>query len=197
MRILVAEDDKVSRLVLTTGLKRLGHEVIDVGDGQEAWARYEQESLRMVITDWMMPNMDGLELCRLIRSSQRPKYTYLIMLTALGGKENYLEGMKAGADDFITKPFDIDQLNSRLRVAERVLLLQDEVKQLEGLLPICSYCKKIRSDDDSWQAIEIYISKQTDAEFSHGVCPECLEVHVKPQLDELRKRRQQQSMGSN
>jgi phosphoserine phosphatase RsbU/P len=196
MKILVAEDDKVSRLVLTTGLRKLGHEVVDVEDGQEAWRVFQQSQIHLVITDWMMPNMDGPQLCRLIRGIQDSKYTYIILLTALGGKESYLEGMNAGADDFITKPFDIDELNARLRVAERILRLQDEVKQLEGLLPICAYCKRIRSDDDSWQAIEVYITKQTDASFSHGVCPECFESHVKPQLDQLRKHRMQKSAGA-
>jgi DNA-binding response OmpR family regulator len=195
MKILVAEDDKVSRLVLSTGLRKLGHEVIEAADGQEAWSLFRSGDVHMVITDWMMPNMDGLHLCRSIRAELESKYTYIIMLTALGGKESYLEGMKAGADDFITKPFDIDGLAARLRVAERILKLQAEVRQLEGLLPICTYCKKIRSDDDAWQAIEVYITRQTDASFSHGICPECYESYVRPQLDQLRERSVQRSVG--
>lgn len=195
MRILVAEDDKVSRLVLSTGLRKLGHEVIEAADGEEAWALFRSGDVHMVVTDWMMPNMDGLQLCRSIRAELESKYTYIIMLTALGGKESYLEGMNAGADDFITKPFDIDGLTARLRVAERILKLQAEVRQLEGLLPICTYCKKIRSDDDAWQAIEVYLTRQTEASFSHGICPECYESHVRPQLDQLRERRAQRSVG--
>ena len=196
MKILVAEDDKVSRLVLSTGLRRLGYSVVDTEDGQEALRLFQEGDVHMVITDWMMPNLDGIGLCRSIRSGNGPKYTYIIMLTALGGKENYLEGMDAGADDFITKPFDMDQLKARLRVAERVLNLQAEVRQLQGLLPICAYCKRIRTDDDSWQPIEVYVSEQTDASFSHGICPDCREQHVKPQLDELRQRRIQRNTGT-
>ena len=195
MKILVAEDDKVSRLVLSTGLRKLGHEVVDAEDGQEAWRLFQAGDVHLVITDWMMPNMDGLELCRRIRSSNGPKYTYIIMLTALGGKESYLEGMNAGADDFVTKPFDIDQISARLIVADRVLNLQAEVRQLQGLLPICAYCKRIRTGDDSWRPIEVYLSEQTDASFSHGICPECRERHVKPQLDELRQQRIQPGAG--
>jgi len=195
MKILIAEDDSVSRLVLSTGLRKLGYEVIETEDGEEAWGLFQREDVHMVITDWMMPNMDGLQLCRSIRAMQESKYTYIIMLTALDGKESYLEGMNAGADDFITKPFDIDELTARLRVAERILKLQAEVKQLEGLLPICAYCKKIRSDNDSWQAIETYISRQTDASFSHGICPECYQSHVRPQLDELKERHKHKSIG--
>jgi DNA-binding response OmpR family regulator len=189
MKILVAEDDKVSRLVLTTGLHKLGYDSIDAEDGQEAWALYRKGGVHLVITDWMMPKIDGLELCRKIRATQEMKYTYIIMLTALGGKESFLEGMNAGADDFITKPFDIDQLSARLRVAERILKLQDEVRQLEGLLPICSYCKKIRTSANSWEPIEEFIMHQTDASFSHGICPECVDKHVRPQINELRQRR--------
>jgi DNA-binding response OmpR family regulator len=195
MKVLVAEDDKVSRLVLTTALRKLGHEVVEAEDGREAWRRYQRENLQVVITDWMMPNMDGLELSRCIRSEQRSKYTYVIMLTALGGKNSYLEGMDAGADDFITKPFDMEEMNARLRVAERILNLQDEIRQLEGLLPICSYCKRIRTGANSWQPLEIFIADQTDASFSHGVCPECFELHLKPQLEFLRKRRAQRGIG--
>lgn len=195
MKILIAEDDSVSRLVLSTGLRKLSYEVIETEDGEEAWGLFQREDVHMVITDWMMPNMDGLQLCRSIRAMQESKYTYIIMLTALDGKESYLEGMNAGADDFITKPFDIDELTARLRVAERILKLQAEVKQLEGLLPICAYCKKIRSDNDSWQAIETYISRQTDASFSHGICPECYQSHVRPQLDELKERHKHKSIG--
>ncbi|MBI4641265.1 MAG: response regulator, partial [Candidatus Tectomicrobia bacterium] len=91
------------------------------------------------------------------------------------------------ADDFITKPFDEDQLAARLRVAERILGLQEEVKQLEGLLPICSYCKKIRDESDTWVQIEHYIATRTDAFFSHGICPECLETRVKPELEQFKK----------
>ncbi len=112
------------------------------------------------------------------------------MLTSLEGKGRYLEGMEAGADDFINKPFDKETLAARLRVAERILNLQAEVKQLEGLLPICAYCKKIKDDGNQWQHMESYISRRTEANFSHGICPECYEKHMLPQLQMLRKSRQ-------
>ena len=146
MRILIAEDDTVSRLLLDTTLKKLGHDVIATENGRDAWGVFQQEHIPIIISDWMMPDIDGLKLCRMVRAENRTKYTYFILLTALGGKGSYLTGMDAGADDFITKPFDKDQLTARLRVAERILQLQSEVKQLEGLLPICMYCKKIRDE---------------------------------------------------
>jgi CheY-like chemotaxis protein len=131
MRILIAEDDTTSRIILDEILTRLGHEVVAVTNGQEAWATFQQDHVSLVISDWMMPDLDGLELCRRIRAANRAKYTYVILLTALEGKESYLEAMEAGADDFATKPLDSDQLHARLRVAERILGLQRELVQLE------------------------------------------------------------------
>jgi len=131
MRILIAEDDTTSRIILDEILTRLGHEVVAVTNGQEAWATFQQDPVSLVISDWMMPDLDGLELCRRIRAANRAKYTYIILLTALEGKASYLEAMEAGADDFATKPLDSDQLHARLRVAERILGLQRDLVQLE------------------------------------------------------------------
>lgn len=186
MNILIAEDDAVSRLVLVTKLKRMGHEVFAAEDGEAAWDVFTNAPPQVVITDWMMPHVDGIELSRRIRSFPREKYAYIIMLTALTGKKNYLEGMNAGVDDFLNKPVDFDELAACLRVADRVLALQQTVRQLEGLLPICTYCKKIRDDHDTWQPIEKYIASRSEATFSHGCCPKCFEEHLKPQLDELK-----------
>ncbi|HEY6191342.1 MAG TPA: response regulator [Bacteroidota bacterium] len=187
MRVLVAEDDEISRIVLLTKLKKLGHEAIPAEDGEDAWQAFVRERPRLVITDWMMPELDGLELCRRIRSQDREQYTYIIMLTARSGKKHYLEGMEAGADDFLTKPVDMDELTACLKVAGRITDLQSEVRQLQGLLPICGYCKKIRDDHDCWEQIEGYISKRTEATFSHGVCPDCIELHLKPELERLKR----------
>lgn len=187
MKILTADDDSISRKILTATLRLFGHEVVETRDGAEAWAQFRLYYYPLVISDWMMPNVDGIELCRRIRSEQRPKYTYVILLTSLEGKDKYLEGMDAGADDFISKPFDRETLAARIRVAERILALQAEVKQLEGLLPICAYCKKIKDDENQWQHMESYISRRTEANFSHGICPECYQKHMVPQLAQLRK----------
>lgn len=198
MTILIVEDDTVSRLLLSTTLKKLGYDVIATENGRDAWGVFQQEHVSVIISDWMMPDIDGLSLCRMIRTEDRTRYTYIILLTALGGKGSYLEGMSAGADDFITKPFDKDQLAARLRVAERVLRLQSEVKQLEGLLPICMYCKKIRDEkapsedvDKTWIRIEDYVASHTDASFSHGICPHCYETQVKPEMDRLMSDKQE------
>jgi sigma-B regulation protein RsbU (phosphoserine phosphatase) len=188
MRILVVDDDSPSRLVLATLVERLGHEVVAMPDGRAGWAEFERKPFQVVLSDWMMPDLDGLELCRRIRAADRTRYTYLILVTALGGKARYLEGMEAGADDFLTKPVDADELGVRLGVAERIVGLQAHVRQLEGLLPICSYCKRIRDEQNAWNRLELYISSRTDATFTHGICPDCRRTVVDPQIERLSRR---------
>jgi sigma-B regulation protein RsbU (phosphoserine phosphatase) len=183
MKILIAEDDNVSRLVLLTKLKKMGHEVIATEDGEAAWNSFLEDHPQLIITDWMMPKLDGLDLCRMIRSHMQAKYPYVMVLTALAGKKNYLEAMDAGADDFLNKPVDMEELTARLVVAERILSLRTQMTLLEGLLPICAYCKQIRDDKNNWQPIEGYISKRSDATFSHGYCPDCIEKYVKPDIE--------------
>jgi sigma-B regulation protein RsbU (phosphoserine phosphatase) len=187
MKILIADDDVISQILLSEQLRTLGHEVFEASDGHKAWRLYESIRPQVVITDWMMPKIDGLELTRMIRAEKREIYTYIICLTILHGKGSFLEAMASGADDFVTKPFDTEQLVARLHAAERILGLQHEVKQLQDLLSICSYCKKIKEDDDTWVTLESYISKKTETSFSHGICPDCYQEHVKPTLETIRK----------
>jgi CheY-like chemotaxis protein len=182
-RILFAEDDAVTRLVVTAQLQKLGFEALVARDGVEALEIFRREKPSIVITDWMMPNMDGTDLCREIRKQTDAGYTYVIILTALDRKAGYIEGMKAGADDFVSKPCSMEELNVRLRVAERILNLQAEARQLEDLLPICPECQRIMTEDGKWQLVESYIMRRTDAHFSHGICPACFEKHIKPQLE--------------
>ena len=187
MRILVAEDDAVCRTIIEKEIRRFGHEPVPAEDGNIAWGRYRMEHFQVVVTDWFMPGVDGLEFCRRIRADLRPRYTYVIVLTAVTTREGYLEGMRAGADDFLVKPLDAAQLGARLMVAERVLALQTELRTLEGLLPICSYCKRIREGKDYWQQVEAYIAARTEARFSHSICPDCYQKHVVPELEALKK----------
>ncbi len=127
MKILIAEDDATMRLMFSATLKKLGHTVTSVEDGQKAWEAWKQEEYSLLISDWMMPDIDGLQLCKMIRAEPSLQYTYIILLTSMDGKGSYLEGMDAGADDFITKPFDEEQLAARLRVAERILALHQKL----------------------------------------------------------------------
>jgi len=126
MKVLIAEDDLDSRELLGWILEKLGYQVVATSNGKEAWNVFRRGRFRLVISDVLMPEIDGLELCRRIRKHQQSKYTYVIMITALIGKKDYLEGMDAGADDFVTKPFDPDELKARLRVAERIISFQEQ-----------------------------------------------------------------------
>jgi sigma-B regulation protein RsbU (phosphoserine phosphatase) len=179
MKILIAEDSATYRLLLEEVLQNLGYTILVARDGNEAWEIFQRDEVSLIISDWVMPGLDGLVLCRQIRATKKPRYVYFILLTALEGKNNYLEAMEAGVDDFITKPFDTDQLRARLNVAERIISLQVQVKQLQGILPTCSVCKKIRDKNDQWVPIESYIHERTEADFSHGYCPDCFKAAMK------------------
>lgn len=186
MRILIVEDDIDSREMLQVLLQQDGHEVLCAGNGREATDLFDRNRFSLIISDWLMPEVDGLDLCRRVRAANKSHYTYIILLTALKGKAKYLEAMTAGADDFVTKPYDPDELRARLLVGGRIVGLQDHVKRLEGVLPTCMYCKKIRDQRDIWVGIEQYITQRTEASFSHGVCPDCFETVVRPELDRMK-----------
>lgn len=208
MRVLIAEDDEASRLVLTANLKQWGYEVLVATNGQEALDQLEQPDPPMlVILDWMMPVLDGVEVCRRVRANPALKSAYLILLTAKSTEENIVQGLEAGANDYVAKPFKRRELQARLRVGLRVIQLQDElvqhvaqlqaaleqVKELQGLLPICSYCKRVRDDHNYWEQIDTYVAEHSKAEFSHGICPDCYEKIVKPELDKFFEKKEAQA----
>ncbi len=187
MKILAVEDDKMALMMMRQALVRLGHEVIEARDGREAWAKLQREPVRVVVSDWEMPEADGLELCRRIRARRKADYAYFILVTARdASEENQQNAMDAGVDDFLTKPLDVFELRMRLRTAERILKYTTQVRQLEELLPICSYCKKIRDDQNYWQQMEGYINERTGSEFSHSICPDCYQRVIVPELEKLK-----------
>ena len=187
MKILAVEDDPVARAILRQALIRLGHEVVDACDGVAALKVLEKEPVRVIVSDWMMPEMDGLGLCRAVRGRVHADYVYFILLTSREADvDNQREAIEAGVDDFLTKPLNPQEIWMRLRVAERILRFATEVRQLEAFLPICGYCKKVRDDQNYWQQIESYINERTGTDFSHSVCPDCYQRVVMPELDKLR-----------
>jgi phosphoserine phosphatase RsbU/P len=205
MRILIAEDDPASRRLLEAYLERWGHSPVATTGGAAAWNLMQAvDAPAMAILDWTMPGgIDGVEVCRLARARSDPPPLYIILLTGRGKRQDTVDGLDAGADDFLTKPFDAAELRARVSVGVRVVQLQLElaariaeleqalarVDQLHGILPICSYCKKVRNDSDSWQQMEAYVSAHSAVRFSHGVCPQCVKEVVQPELDELRRLR--------
>ena len=174
MKILIAEDDPVSVKILEFTLQHWGHEVISAQDGEAAWRLFDAEPVRIIVSDWMMPGIDGLKLCDQVRARPKTEYTYFILLTAVNtDRDNLRKAMDAGIDDFLTKPLDREAIYMRLRVAERILGFTTEIRMLKELLPICMYCKRVRDDQDYWQQVETYIHHCTGTNFSHGICPDC------------------------
>jgi sigma-B regulation protein RsbU (phosphoserine phosphatase) len=191
MRALIADDDRTTTLMLSRMLTQWGIAVTTAHDGQGAWeVMIGAQRPSVAILDWMMPDVDGLELCRRIREDESLRHLYVILLTSRDSRADLIQGLNAGADDYLVKPFDPDELRARLHVGLRVVGLQErlaqrvdelqkalsQVKQLHGLLPICSYCKRIRSDTNYWQAVETYIADHSDAQSSHGICPACFDT---------------------
>ncbi len=188
MKFLIAEDDEVSRIVLSRMLQKWGHEVVATVDGRSAYEILEGEDAPgIAILDWMMPKMDGLEVCRRLRQLNRAEPPYVILLTARDQTDDIVAGLDSGANDYVVKPYDWRELKSRLRVGERMVTLQRDlagrirelqyamakIHELQELIPICSYCKKVRDDRNYWEQVESYISTRTGVQFSHGVCPQC------------------------
>jgi CheY-like chemotaxis protein len=190
IEVLVAEDEPVSRRLLERSLEQWGFQPVVCPDGAEALRRLRSpDAPRIAILDWVMPSLDGIDICRAIRDIETPTQPYLILLTARSRPEDIVAGLNAGADDYITKPVDRDELQARLQVGMRIVGLQrrladrvDEletalanVRQLQGLLPICAYCKRIRDDKNYWNQVETYLGEHADVQFSHGICPSCLD----------------------
>ncbi|MCC7369311.1 MAG: response regulator [Chloroflexi bacterium] len=138
MRVLIAEDDAVSRRILQRTLERFGHECEVTTNGAEAWQAYQDAPFDVVITDWVMPQLDGVELCSMIRANPGACYTYVILLSVLNDRGHFLKGMQAGADDYLAKPLDPEEMQARLAAAERVTTLHRQLAnqnaRLETLL---------------------------------------------------------------
>jgi phosphoserine phosphatase RsbU/P len=197
MRVLIAEDDPVSRRVLSATLAKWGYEVVVTVDGSQALAALGQpEAPALAVLDWMMPGLDGVEVVRRVRAAKGSGTPYCILLTAKGAREDLVAGLEAGADDYIVKPFDREELRARVRVGARMVEMQQalavrvleleqalgQVTQLQRLLPICSYCKRVRDDQNYWQEVEAYVGRHAGLQFSHGICPSCWETVVRPEI---------------
>ena len=188
-RILIAEDHYVSRHLLERNLTNWGFSVVSAEDGEAALNILDSEHAPPIaILDWMMPKLDGAEVCQRVRAHKDRPYVYLLLLTAKSQKEEVAAGLEAGADDYVIKPFDPDELRARLKVGQRVVSLErtlarkiddlekalSDVRKLKELLPICMYCKSVRDDKDYWHQIEEYIHSEVGTDFTHGVCPKCM-----------------------
>lgn len=187
-RALVADDDRATAALLRGTLQTWGLDVVVAHDGDEAWDAVRRDpGIGLAVLDWGMPGLDGPDVCRRIRADATRNHLHVLLLTARESRADLVSGLEAGADDFLSKPFDPEILRARVHVGLRVLKLRESlaarvaeletalsrVKQLHGLLPICSYCKHVRTDDNYWEQVEHYVSEHSDLQFSHGICPGC------------------------
>ena len=193
----------MSRRLLEITLTKWGYDVVMTSNGAEAWEALQQEDApQLAILDWMMPGLDGPQICQKVREAPTTKSIYIILLTAKGEKSDLVAGLAAGANDFVIKPFNRGELQARLQVGVRMVELQrnltqhvkelqwalSQVQQLQGILPICAHCKKIRDDQNYWQRVEDYVSEHSEVQFSHGICPDCYTSIIEPELEGLRQR---------
>ncbi len=192
MKILLADDDANTINLLCKYLKEWQFEVTTAGNGLEVINIIKDGNYpQLIILDWLMPQMDGVEVIKRVRKMELPNPPYIILFTVQDEKRAIIEGLDAGANDYVTKPFDKDEFRARIRVGERFIKMQNalaekiadlqdaltQIRTLRGIIPICLFCHKIRTDQKSWERLEKYISEHSEAEFSHGICPECAAKH--------------------
>jgi DNA-binding response OmpR family regulator len=186
MKVLLIENDPIARLYMEASLATLGL-VSEIAESVDEARRIMTgtRDIRLIVCDWMLPDQSGLELCRWIRA-RKVDYIYFIIYTPHdASKENEDAAIDAGVDDFLQKPVNLRELRIRLHVARRILDSAAHIRELQGLVPICSYCKSVRKDEDYWQRIEQYMAARTGSEFTHSVCPSCYDEHIIPQLESM------------
>jgi phosphoserine phosphatase RsbU/P len=186
--VLVADDDRTTVQLLQSTLVRWGYEVSVCAHGKEALDTLRQSgSAPIALLDWLMPGMDGAEVCGLLRANPETASKYLILLTSKASKDDLVAGLRAGADDYIIKPFHLGELRARLLVGTRVVTLQKvltdrvseltaamtNVKRLEELIPVCSSCNNVRSDPEYWQRVYGYLKEHKVTPHAQTICPTC------------------------
>jgi len=202
MKILIAEDNLTHQLMLKHVFSELGYDPVVTGDGRAACEiMLKPDAPKLAIIDWQMPGMEGVEVCRQIREEKFYEPAYLIILTSRDKPEDIVKGLKSGANDYMVKPYNVEELQVRIGVGRRFVELQTmltgrikeleaaqaQIKTLQGIIPICTYCKKIRDDKQYWQQVETFVADHSQAHFSHAVCPDCYKKHVQPMLDLQKK----------
>ncbi len=200
LQVLVADDEAVGRTIVGAMLRKAGYPVVFANDGEQAWQKLDSEHPpALALLDWEMPGMQGPEVVQRIRARQVQTPTYVILLTSRDSSADIVQGLRAGADDYVTKPANEDELIARVSVGARVVQLQTaladrvrsleealaNVKALQTLLPMCAYCKSVRNDQNYWERVETYFAQHSNVAFSHSYCPNCYERFVRPQLEAL------------
>ncbi len=204
LQVLVADDEPVSRTVVGAILKKAGYPVVFAPDGDHAWCTLDSDDPPAIaLLDWEMPGLQGPEVAKRMRLRAAASPTYVILLTSRDSSADIVQGLRSGADDYVTKPANEDELIARVNVGARVVQLQTaladrvrsleealaNVKALQTLLPMCAYCKSIRNDQNYWEKVETYFSQHSNVSFTHSYCPNCYDRFVKPELEALEQAR--------
>jgi phosphoserine phosphatase RsbU/P len=205
MKVLIAEDDDVARKLLEAIVRGMGHELVACSAGDQAWrVLHESDPPKVAVLDVQMPGLSGIQISRLLAERGDENPVHVILATGRTSREDVIAGLASGAADYIKKPFDRLELEARIRIAVQTVALRvelarrlaelgaatAEIKVLQGLLPICSYCKKIRDEGDAWRPMETYIAGHSEAHFTHSICPDCRQNVVKPVIETFRRSRE-------
>jgi DNA-binding response OmpR family regulator len=186
VRVLIAEDDATSRRRLERVLQSWGYDVLTARDGREALELYRSRRPQIALLDWLMPELDGVDVCREMRAAPAGEATQVILVSSRSERSDVVEALESGADGHLAKPWRNEELRAHLTVAERLLkrqaTLEGRLTELElareaglpgGVLGMCSYCRRVRASDDQWVSLERYLFEHTAIRFSHGICPGC------------------------
>ncbi len=173
MKVLIADDEYVTRLMLDAALREQGCETIEAVDGRSAWDAIEREQPQIVISDWVMPEETGLDLCQRVRE-RAGYYTYFILLTNRAPtRANREMAIQAGVDDFLSKPINPEELAMRLQVARRLIGFADRAGKIDTPLASCRRCRRVANTDGEWCAMEVVVPEGQPVAFAYTDCPEC------------------------
>jgi len=205
--ILIVDDEPINVMIANKILQKNGYNTLTAASGQAALDVISSKLVDLILLDIMMPEMNGFEVCTKLQEDDNKKNIPVIFLTAVTDKESIIKGFEVGGKDYLTKPFNSSELLARVKAHADLKLSRDkqqhlivelktalsEIKTLSGLLPICSHCKKIRDDSGYWQGVEHYIAARSDTQFSHGICPDCMEKHYPKIAEKLKKKKEEES----
>ncbi len=203
--ILIVDDAPANLRLLSGMLVEQGYKVRSALNGKLALTGAKAAPPDLILLDTNIPGMSGYKVCAQLKADPHTRDIPIIFISALDQTEDKVKAFTLGGVDYVTKPFRVEEVLARVethlrlralqkQLAERVRELEEalaQVNKLEGLLPICSYCKRVRDDQDYWHQVESYVAARSEARFSHGVCPDCYDEHIKPQLEALKRRHKQ------
>ncbi len=192
--VLIVDDNPQNLKILGNILREKGYVPVVTKSGGKVLQFLQQELPALILLDIMMPEMDGYHVCEELKDNDKTKDIPVIFLTAKTGTTDIVKGFDVGAVDYVTKPFQTAELLARVNTHIQLRHARQEINTLRGILPICCVCKKIRDDEGYWRQVESYIKKNSDADFTHGYCPDCFQK-TKEKLRKMKKQKKNQQTG--